>query len=1008
MNKYFPHPVLLILACLSVTPFVRAERYGDLVYEIHNNGVKIVDYSIHAKGDLVIPATIEGLPVIEIGEAAFQSRTLNRITLPEGLKIIGDMAFAFTDLFEIYLPTSIETVSDRAFFNCRGLSWISIPPENAFYTTMDGRLYDKSVTELVLAPPARNIPDPFVIPETVVDIGNFAFAYAGFRDVILPTGLTTIGESAFLGAFIEKITIPASLTSIGELAFQSCSALNAFEVDADNSAYAAVDGVLFSKDLTRLILYPPAHEGTSYTIPPGVIEVADWAFTEARSLQTLSIPSSTKTFGDLSLKFDAVSFEVAPENENFMAINDVLFSKDGTELLLYPRERIGDSYQVPETVTKIGSGAFESCYNLLEVLLPSNLTAIEKEAFDNCRNLAEVVLPDGLETIGIGAFQGCRNLVDIAIPSTVSELGERAFAGCSDIESVAIPEQISVLNPGVFQGCRSLVSITLPSGMESIGEEAFNGCRSLSTIALPESLQEIGVGAFSGCQGLESLVIPESVIQAGDYAFYNCSSLTTLHLPKSLEFLGEQALVGCRGLKEIQVDADNSYYKSVDGVLFTADGSELIKYPVAKEAVSYQVPDGTVEIANRAFRVSILHEIILPDSLQTIESQAFELCRDLVSVEIPEGLLSIGSGAFEQCESLELISLPPRLESLEESVFQSCQSLTQITIPDSVRHIGDNAFNACYDLESVIFGDRIHFIGNRAFEFCIKLSDIDLPKDLLQMGQRAFAHCESLSHMRIPEGVTRIGEFGFYMCSALQSVRIPQTLNRIEESTFNSCTSLRSIRFSEGLTSIGVRAFENCWALPVVSFPSSLEDLGAIAFGSSINLTHIYFKGDAPVSTDEDPIENEVFAGINNSATVYYLDGAVGFTSPTWAGLPVVNLGQFQSAQAWLVENGLPHDTDLESIPENSHVPLLVSYSLAQEPGTPHGPDVAIEGNQLSYHFFGGREDVSYQVEISKDLAEWSNQGVIITEPDPEGLRTATLDLENGRCFVRFRFIRNS
>jgi hypothetical protein len=140
---------------------------------------------------------------------------------------------------------------------------------------------------------------------------------------------------------------------------------------------------------------------------------------------------------------------------------------------------------------------------------------------------------------------------------------------------------------------------------------------------------------------------------------------------------------------------------------------------------------------------------------------------------------------------------------------------------------------------------------------------------------------------------------------------------------------------------------------------------------------------------------------------VYFFETASGFTTPTWIGLPSVNLGVSNESLDWRIDNQLPHTMDLETDPRNSGTPLLANYALNQRPGNYQAPQAGITGSQITYAFYGGRTDTTYIVEISKDLNAWTSNGVILTEPNGEAYRTASLNLIDGHCFVRFRFVQD-
>ena len=176
------------------------------------------------------------------------------------------------------------------------------------------------------------------------------------------------------------------------------------------------------------------------------------------------------------------------------------------------------------------------------------------------------------------------------------------------IPSVIKGYTITSIGEGAFENCTFLSNITIPEGVTSIRYNAFNNCSSLASVTIPESVTSIGGWTFYGCASLESVSIPESVTSIGDYAFEDCTSLANVTLSDSVTSIGTSAFSG-------------TAYESNDAnwendVLFI--DNHLIK---AKSNISgsYNVPEGTKTIADRAFNN----------------------CTRLASVSIPEGVTSI-------------------------------------------------------------------------------------------------------------------------------------------------------------------------------------------------------------------------------------------------------------------------------------------------------------------------------------------------------------------------------
>ena len=224
---------------------------------------------------------------------------------------------------------------------------------------------------------------------------------------------------------------------------------------------------------------------------------------------------------------------------------------------------------LPDRVTEIGEGAFESCHNFRTLNLPRDLKKIGNRAFydcllsgelniaynvmeigdyafSGCTSLTKLSLTSSLQRIGANAFNGCKNLkCELAIPSTVTEIGDGAFKECSNLYgTLTLPANLKKIGSKTFQNCNSFTgTLVIPNSVTEIGQEAFSDCSRFTGLSLPNNLRKIEFGAFARCTNLTGrLSIPETVKEIGSYAFYNCTNFTgDFILPSALESIGTDA-----------------------------------------------------------------------------------------------------------------------------------------------------------------------------------------------------------------------------------------------------------------------------------------------------------------------------------------------------------------------------------------------------------------------------------------------------------------------------------
>ena len=413
---------------------------------------------------ILLPDSVE-----RIGDKAFGFTSINEIIIPEGVKSIGEYVFSNCNLANVTLPNSLESIGEFAFFCCMSLQQLLIPANvssigmlafegcislqeilvderNAAYSSLDGVLFNAGKTEVIFCPSAKV--GTYVIPDSVMSIGAYAFAHCGkLTDITFPDRLARIGDHAFSGcASLTRLTIPSGVTQIGKSAFEACGSLTGIWVTDGNSNYSSdKHGVLFNYDKTELVRCPAAISGT-YEIPNGVTTLDSFAF-------------------------------------------------EGCELLT--------GVSIPDGVVRIGESAFAYCKGLTSIAIPEGVTTIGEFMFVNCASLMEATLPDGVTEIGDHAFEYCDALERITLPDGgLTSIGEAAFNACKSLISVVIPDGVTNVACYAFHMCESLVSATIPDSVTSIDECAFGNCESLTSVTIPDSVTSIRGSAFSDCDNL--------------------------------------------------------------------------------------------------------------------------------------------------------------------------------------------------------------------------------------------------------------------------------------------------------------------------------------------------------------------------------------------------------------------------------------------------------------------------------------------------------------------------
>ena len=396
---------------------------------------------------------------------------------------------------------------------------------------------------------------------------------------------------------------------------------------------------------------------------------------------------------------------------------------------------IGGEVVVPDGVTKILGSAFKNNDTVTKLVIPDSVTVISEGAFKDCDALTEVVLPNGLKKLNSELFESCDSLKYVVIPETVTDIRSYVFSNCVSLESINIPAGTYGIGGDVFRGCYSLKEINVADGHSYL--ESFDGIlfgkgmkriicypagRTESSYTIPDVVESIYRDAFVKCEYLRELTLPDSFSYI-DSGALRCENLEKLNIPKEVVYIDFEYLRSCPKLSALSVEEGNPRYKSVDGVLYSADLKELEFYPTAASGV-----------------------ITVRDGVEVIGAQAFKYCKKITEVILPEGVTKIRDGAFSAC-SVSSVKLPDSLKVIEPRVFYS-SNLQSLYIPEGVESIGEFALDATC-LKQFIIPEGVKTIdtytfgsGNRKMVVVLprSLEDIDYYRDPLEV-KSAMIYC---------------------------------------------------------------------------------------------------------------------------------------------------------------------------------------------------------------------------------------------------------------------------
>lgn len=335
-----------------------------------------------------------------------------------------------------------------------------------------------------------------IIPESIIDIGYSAFLNCtNLASITISEGVRNIGSNAFANCnSLTNITIPSTVVGIESDTFWNNNSLLSINVDDENQNYSSENGVLFNKTKTRLIAYPIGKEDNNYLIPSTVTEIAQNAFANSISLLSISIPSNVTNIEPAAFfnVSNLTNIVVAEENQFYASEDGILFNKQKTILIFYPKGKTANTYEIPASITSIGPNAFENCYNLTSITIPYSVTGIDSLTFWNNTNLTNIIVDDGNQNYSskdgvlfnkqqtvLIIYPSGRLDTSYLIPLSVTSIGSNAFANSLNLTNILISSNVTTIGDIAFYNCKSLTSITIPLSVISVGSYLFEYCDNL-------------------------------------------------------------------------------------------------------------------------------------------------------------------------------------------------------------------------------------------------------------------------------------------------------------------------------------------------------------------------------------------------------------------------------------------------------------------------------------------------------------------------------------------------
>lgn len=425
---------------------------------------------------------------------------------------------------------------------------------------------------------------------------------------------------------------------------------------------------------------------------------------------------------------------------------------------------------------------------------------------------------------------------------------EPPFLKVLDLGECAVVDE-PVLGDFAFHA--KLEELIFPKNIIRTSEyDAFENSDKLKRVVLPDTLEKLSSSSFSNNEKLEEINLPEALKEIGSFAFSNCISLRQMHIPKNVSYIGNGAFLGCTGIERFTISPDNPCFITIDGVIYSRDKKRVVAFPSGYKHSHYDVLDGTECIGDGAFAGARISSISFPQSLKIIEGWSFQLCKNLIELQIPDSVTEIGELAFRSCSSLARVKLSNNITVLSRQIFEGTPNLKRIVLPESVRIIEPVALSWSDGLEEIILNDGLEIIEDDLCN-CRNLKYLYISKTVrdVNSGERAAARIDNFSfEMEVdkenPYLTTKNGVLYTKDLHKAISVydRSTQTLNIDKHTkiigTFFcwGLSKIQSIALPDGLQEIGHRAFEDCSSIVRLDIPKSVKKVDFQAFNNCRSL----------------------------------------------------------------------------------------------------------------------------------------------------------------------------
>lgn len=343
--------------------------------------------------------------------------------------------------------------------------------------------------------------------------------------------------------------------------------VSSYQKDIGENNISEDNEIIISEFWNGKDLYFEGKDVRKVIIGEGITGIENDIFNQCDNLRSIEIPSTVSYIGDKAFHYTygLEEIKINENNTHFSSDSGVLFDKNKTQLINYPKGKTDAQYVIPDTVTNIKGLAFTNNGLVKTIQISKNVEQVESNAFRSCHSLENIIVaeenPNYLTIDGILYNKDKTELIcypsekqgkTYTIDENVKTIKEYAFSNNYHLEDVDV-STVEAIERGAFYGIQTLKKVKLPEAITQMGTAVFSGDISLKEVTLPKGITKLEACTFTDANGLLKVNLPSTITEIGDYAFTGCSYLQELAIPVGTKKIGKQILQSCYKIEKLYI-----------------------------------------------------------------------------------------------------------------------------------------------------------------------------------------------------------------------------------------------------------------------------------------------------------------------------------------------------------------------------------------------------------------------------------------------------------------------